>query len=188
MIFGKDSIFLHLGLNEDGTENIPSAGIVNPEITVDSENDFKYTIPGEFSANGFYKNTLCHEKGVVTLLRASYGSALLEQSYSSGVSRIGIVLKDTAASLNSQYAAFGKITEGLELLEKVFNEDAIVEPEVDEETGEVVEKAVEEFVNKYPVKKATVNTHGVDFGVPEMVEYFDYDEYIYQVFSSQYGA
>lgn len=188
VIFGKDSIFLHLGLNADGQEDIPKAGLVNPEITLDSENDFLYTIPGEFSANGFFKNTLCHEKGVVTLLRESYGSALLEHSYSSGVSRIGIVLKDTAASCNSQYAAFGRVTEGLDLLEKIYKEESIVEPKVDEETGEVIETAIDEFVNKYPVKKATVDTHGIDFGVPKMVEYFDYDEYIYQVFSSQYGA
>ena len=71
-----------------------------------------------FATSNTISNTLCHEKGVVTLLRENYGSALLEQSYSSAVSRIGIVLKDTAASLNSQYAAFGRVTEGLDLLEK----------------------------------------------------------------------
>ena len=94
VIFGKDSIFLHFGVNTEGNEEIPQASLVNPEITLDSEEDFLYTIPGEFSANGFYQNTLCNEKGVVTLLRESYGSALLEEGYNSGASRIGKVKKE----------------------------------------------------------------------------------------------
>ena len=188
VIFGKDDNFLHLGTNSEGNDDIPQASLVDSSIILDSENDFAYTIPGEFSANGFKENTLCHEKGIVTLIRNNYGSALLEESYNSGISRIGIIIDDINPILNGQYAAFGRITEGLELLEKIHNEESIVESEIDEETGETIETTIDEFVNKYPVKKATVDTHGIDYGVPEMVEYFDYDEYIYQVFSSQYGA
>lgn len=188
VIYGKDDTVLYMGVTKDGNEDIPQASLVNPDITVGSEDDFAYSISGEFSANGFDRNTLCHEKGTVTLVRENYGSSLLEESYNSGVSKMGIIMKETAASLNGNYAAFGKITEGLELLENLCSTQAIVEPEVDEETGEVVETGIDEFADKLVIKSATVNTHGVDMGIPEMVEYFDYEEYIYQMFNTQYGG
>ena len=187
VIYGKDDVVLYAGVNEDGNEDIPQASLINSEIVADSEDDFSYSIPGEFSANGFKQNTLCHEKGVVTLIRSNYGSALLEEGYNSGVSKFGIIMQDTAASLNGYYAAFGRITEGLDLLENVYNNQEI-EVEIDEETGEAVESGIDKFENKLVIKSATVDTHGIDMGTPEMVEYFNYDEYIYQMFSSQYGA
>lgn len=188
VIYGKDEVVLYMGVSSDGNEEIPQASLVNPDITLNSEEDFAYSIPGEFSANGFNQNTLCHEKGVITLVRQNYGTSLTEQAYNSGVSKIGVVMKDTAASLNGAYAAFGKITEGLDLLENAYNTQEIAAPEVNEETGEAVETGIDEFSNKLVIKSATVDTHGIDMGVPEMVEYFDYEEYIYQMFSSQYGG
>ncbi len=187
VIYGKNTLCLYFGTSEDGNEEIPQASLVNSEIGLNSDLDFAYTIPGEFLQNGFKQNTLCHEKGVVTLIRDNYGTALLEQGYNSGVSKLGVIMEDTAANLNGTYAAFGKITEGLNILEDLYLNAETKEPEVDEQTGEVV-STIEEFSNKLVIKSATVNTHGIDFGVPEMVEYFDYDEYIYQVLSSQYGA
>ncbi len=188
VIYGKDDTVLYMGVTTDGNEDVPQASYINSDIKLDSEEDFAYSIPGEFALNGFDQNTLCHEKGIVTLVRQNYGSSLLEQSYDSGVSKIGVIMQDTAASLNGSYAAFGKITEGLELLENVCNTQVILEPEVNEETGEVVETGIDEFAEKLVIKSATVNTHGVDMGIPEMVEYFDYEEYIYQMFNTQYGG
>lgn len=188
VIYGKDEIVLYMGVDSDGNEEVPQASLVNPDITAGSDEDFSYSISGEFSLNGFDQNTLCHEKGVVTLVRKNYGSSLLEQGYNSGVSKLGVIMKDTAASLNGSYAAFGKITEGLELLENYCDTQDIIAPEVDEETGEETGSGIDEFVDKLVIKSATVDTHGIDMGVPEMVEYFDYDEYIYQLFSAQYGG
>ena len=187
VIYGKNTLCLYFGTTEDGTEDIPQASLVNSEIGLNSEQDFAYTIPGEFLQNGFNKNTLCHEKGVVTLIRDNYGSSLLEQGYNSGVSKMGIIMEETAANLNGTYAAFGKITEGLELLENLYLNAETKEPEVDETTGEVV-SSIEQFSDKLVIKSATVNTYGIDFGVPEMVEYFNYDEYVYQMLSSQYAS
>ena len=187
VIYGKNTSCLYFGTKEDGNEEIPKASFVNSEIVADSEQDFEYSISGEFLQNGFKENTLCHEKGVVTMMRNDYGSYLLEQSYNSGISRLGIIMSDTAASYNGKYAAFGKITEGLELLEDLYSNGEIKKQEVDEETGEEV-TTVEEFSDKLIIKSATVDTHGIDFGVPEMVEYFNYDEFMYQALSSQYAS
>ncbi len=187
VIYGKNTLCLYFGTNEDGNEEIPQASLVNSEIGLNSEQDFAYSIPGEFLQNGFKQNSLCHEKGVVTLIRDNYGTALLEQGYNSGISKMGIIMEDTAPNLNGTYAAFGKITEGFEILEDLYLNAETKELEIDEQTGEAV-TTVEEFSNKLIIKSATVNTHGMDFGVPEMVEYFDYEEYMYQVLSSQYAS
>ena len=41
---------------------------------------------------------------------------------------------------------------------------------------------------KYPIiSKATVDTHGIDYGNPEIIEAFDYDEYMYQMMNKYYG-
>ncbi|MBR3614525.1 MAG: peptidylprolyl isomerase [Clostridia bacterium] len=188
VLFGKDDAILYFGLQEDGKEEIPQASFINPEITKDSDDDFKYSITGEFAANDFNKNTLCHEKGVVSLLRNNYGSAFTKESYNSGVAKLGIVMKDTVASLNGYYTAFAKITEGLELLENVYNTQETVAPQINEETGEPIETGIDEFSNKLIIKSATVDTHGIDMGIPKMIEYFDYDEYLYQMINSQYAG
>lgn len=187
VIFGKDEYSLHMGVTTDGNVEVPAASLVRKDIASDSESDFAYSIPGEFLANGYDQNTLRHEKGIITLIRESY-AGLVQQSYDSGISQIGIIMQDSAPHLNGNYAAFGKVTQGLELLEKIYNTSEIVAPKVDETTGEAVETSIEEFTNKLVIKSAKVYRHGIDFGVPEIVEWFNYDEYLYQYFSTQYGS
>ena len=187
VLYGKNTLCLYFGSSEDGSEEIPKASFINSEIGENSEQDFQYTIPGEFLQNGFEQNTLCHEKGVVTLIRNNYGSALLQEGYDSGISKMGIIMEDSAPNLNGSYAAFGKITEGLDLLENLYHNADIKEKEVNEETGETV-SSIDAFSEKFVIKSATVNTYGIDFNLPEMIEYFNYDEYVYQVLSSQYAS
>ena len=187
VIYGKNTLCLYFGMNSDGTDDIPQASFVDSSIGEYSDQDYAYTIPGEFSQNGFNKNTICHEKGIVTLIRDNYGSSLLQEGYNSGYAKMGIIMEETAANLNGSYAAFGKITEGLELLENIYLNAETKAPEIDEATGEVV-TSIDEFSNKLFIKSATVDTRGINFGVPQMVDYFNYDEYIYQMLSSQYAS
>lgn len=109
-----------------------------------------YSIKGEFILNGYSKNTLKHEKGVISMARAA--------DYDSAGSQFFIVL-DTSSmvslSLDEKYAAFGKVTEGYEVIEKIC-EDAKVEDDVTGKLKEniVIKKAsVETFGEKYEVKK-----------------------------------
>ncbi len=73
-------------------------------------------VPGEFVANGFL-NLIPHDRGALSLARAD--------DPNSGSSQFFIVHQD-APYLNTNYAAFGKITEGMEYV------DEICEAEVDE--------------------------------------------------------
>jgi peptidyl-prolyl cis-trans isomerase B (cyclophilin B) len=68
-----------------------------------------YSIAGEFKANGF-ENNLKHTRGVISMARA--------QSYDSAGSQFFIMVSD-ATSLDGQYAAFGKVTEGMEIVDKI---------------------------------------------------------------------
>lgn len=68
-----------------------------------------YTIEGEFTQNGV-QNTIMHTRGVVSMARSS--------SPDSGGSQFFIVLDD-AHHLNGEYAAFGKVIEGMEVVDKM---------------------------------------------------------------------
>ncbi|MBP1743341.1 MAG: peptidylprolyl isomerase [Firmicutes bacterium] len=68
-----------------------------------------YSIAGEFEDNGF-ENSLKHTRGVISMARA--------QSYDSAGSQFFIMAADTH-SLDGQYAAFGKVAEGMEVVDKI---------------------------------------------------------------------
>ena len=65
-------------------------------------------IPGEFAANGFMQNTLSHERGVVSMARAQDMDSASSQFF---------ICYDNADFLDGQYAAFGKVIEGMEVVD-----------------------------------------------------------------------
>lgn len=69
------------------------------------------TIKGEFSANGV-KNTLKHKRGVISMARSS--------DYNSASSQF-FIMQETSSSLDGQYAAFGKVTSGMDVVDKIAN-------------------------------------------------------------------
>lgn len=68
-----------------------------------------YSIKGEFAANGV-KNNISHKRGVVSMARS--------QSYDSAGSQFFICHADSTF-LDGQYAAFGKVVEGIEAVDKI---------------------------------------------------------------------
>lgn len=76
---------------------------------------------GEFAANG-KENPIKHERGVISMARSS--------SHNSGSSQFFIVHADTE-SLDGQYAAFGHVTDGIEVV------DALAEVPVEDDNGTV---------------------------------------------------
>lgn len=71
-----------------------------------------WTIEGEFAQNGF-ENNLKHERGVLSMARA--------MNPNSGGSQFFIMVAP-APYLDGQYAAFGKITEGMEAADAIVNQ------------------------------------------------------------------
>jgi len=80
-----------------------------------------YSIPGEFTSNGF-KNNLKHVRGVLSMARA--------QDPNSAGSQFFIVTKDSDF-LDGEYAAFGKVIEGLDVVDKIVNVKAVNEKPVE---------------------------------------------------------
>ena len=69
----------------------------------------KQNIRGEFSGNGF-KNDLKHDRGVVSMARSSMPNSASSQFF--------IVVKDSSF-LDGQYASFGKVTDGMEEVDRI---------------------------------------------------------------------
>ena len=75
------------------------------------------TIKGEFSANGV-ENGILHVRGVISMARS--------QNYDSASSQFFIMHAD-APSLDGQYAAFGKVTEGMEIVDKICEDTPVTD-------------------------------------------------------------
>ena len=78
----------------------------------DGSGDSEPTIKGEFKANGV-ENSLSHTRGAISMARLSY-------DYNSASSQFFIVQTDNhVTSLDGQYAAFGYVTEGMEIVDRI---------------------------------------------------------------------
>ena len=161
MIQGGDS-------KGDGTGSVTMSAL-DTSIEKDSDDDKEYGIKGEFIANGV-KNTLKHEEGVLSMARADYtqySSSLAEASYNSAGSQFFIMTK-TTSSLDGQYAAFGKVIEGMDIVHKIEG----VKVKAAENGGEA---STPEEAPK--IKEIRVDTFGIDYGMPETVDAFNISNY-----------
>ena len=70
-----------------------------------------YTIKGEFASNGV-ANPIKHQRGVISMARAMDPNSAGSQFF---------IMHEDAFYLDGQYAAFGKVTKGLEIVDKVAN-------------------------------------------------------------------
>ena len=101
-----------------------------------------YCIKGEFSANGF-QNDLRHSAGVLSMARTMAPDSAGSQFF---------IMHEDAPHLDGQYAAFGKVTEGMDVVDVIANtrRDFNDKPRVEQK-----------------MKKVTVETFGVDYPEPE---------------------
>jgi peptidyl-prolyl cis-trans isomerase B (cyclophilin B) len=67
-------------------------------------------IPGEFRANRFPANTLKHTRGVLSMARTSNPNSASSQFF---------IMHENAPHLDGQYAAFGKVIEGIEIVDRI---------------------------------------------------------------------
>lgn len=84
-----------------------------------------WSIKGEFSSNGF-KNDLKHTRGVISMARSMMPNSAGSQFF---------IMHEDAPHLDGQYAAFGKVVEGMEVVDEIAEvatnyNDAPLEPQV----------------------------------------------------------
>ena len=68
-----------------------------------------YRIKGEFKANGF-ENGIKHERGVISMARSMSPNSAGSQFF---------IMHDDAKHLDGQYAGFGKVIEGIEVVDQI---------------------------------------------------------------------
>ncbi len=90
---------------------IPGFMIQGGDPTGTGTGDPGYSIKGEFSDNGF-ENNLSHERGVISMARASDFDSAGSQFF---------IMHQTTRNLNGQYAAFGRVTEGMDVVDRIAN-------------------------------------------------------------------
>ena len=163
--------------NGDGTGNATLKDL-------GQDSDEEYTITGEFIANGNNDNTLKHERGVISMARSdysSYSASLATEGYNSASCQFFITTEDSTDSLDGLYAAFGKVTEGMDVVDKI----ASVEVETREtQTDSNSELTQDRPVNPPVITSIRVETYGINYGMPETREPFDINSWY---MSQMYG-
>lgn len=107
-----------------------------------------YSIKGEFKNNGYSKNTLKHVEKIVSMARS--------QDMDSAGSQFFIML-GKADYLDGDYAAFGKVIDGYDVIKEIENEEIVS----DSETGKLR--------NNLTIKKALVDTRGKEYKEVEKI-------------------
>lgn len=101
-----------------------------------------YAIRGEFAQNGF-ENNLRHTRGVLSMARSMHPDSAGSQFF---------IMHNDAPHLDGAYSAFGKVTEGLGVVDKIAQCDT-----------DMNDKPLDQQV----MKKVTVEMFGVDYPEPE---------------------
>ncbi|MDM5332058.1 peptidylprolyl isomerase [Ureibacillus composti] len=120
---------------------IPDFMIQGGDPSGNGTGDPGYSIEGEFSSNGF-ENNLKHERGVISMARSSNPNSAGSQFF---------IMVEAAPHLDGEYAAFGKVIEGMETV------DAIVAVERD---------AADKPLEEQKMQKVEVDTKGFDYPDP----------------------
>ena len=102
-----------------------------------------YSIKGEFRSNGFAANDIKHLRGVLSMARSMMPDSAGSQYF---------IMHQNAAHLDGQYAAFGKVTEGMDVI------DAIASVDTD-----MRDKPLEPQI----IETVTVETFGTDYPEPK---------------------
>lgn len=184
VVYGKDNGAIYMARNAEDNVEGPKVSLIDKDVAEDSEDNYEYEINGEFIANDFEQNTLRHEKGVISLNRSDYSAYnLKEEGYNSGSAQFSVIMENTS-ELNGMYCGFGKIVEGMEIIEKIYNEIEIAAPEEGEETDE---NDIKKFSNMPVISNASVETYGIDYGKPEVHKAFNLQNYLMQLYTSYYS-
>ncbi len=104
-----------------------------------------YAIKGEFRENGF-ENNLLHERGTVSMARTNDPNSAGSQFF---------IMVDRADYLDGQYAAFGKVIQGMDVVDEIVSADR---------------NAEDKPLKEQKMKKVTAETFGKDYPEPEKVQ------------------
>ena len=105
-----------------------------------------YSIEGEFSSNGYEKNDLKHTAGVLSMARTNDPNSAGSQFF---------IMAEDAPHLDGEYAAFGKVIQGMDVVEAI-----------NSVSTDSNDKPLEDVV----IESITVDTKGVKYKEPEKIK------------------
>ena len=100
-----------------------------------------YSIKGEFASNGFEGNTLSHTDGILSMARSMDNDSAGSQFF---------IVTGDATYLDGEYAGFGKVTEGMDIVEKL---EKVETDETDKPTQDIVIESISIDNNGYKPSK-----------------------------------
>ena len=183
----------------DGSGSV-TIGDFEKELTeeqkkADKTLESEYAIKGEMIANGYNKNNIKLQRGVIAMARSDYSSissSLAEQGYNSAGSQFFIMHADKP-SLDGAYAGFGKVIEGMEIVDKIAELEVTYKSEEKVEGAETPKDAegnelkADMPLNKPVIKSIKVDTKGINYGIPDILEPFNYYNYLMQQYNAMYN-
>lgn len=101
-----------------------------------------YSIAGEFTSNSFFENTLAHERGVISMARATSPDSAGSQFF---------IMVEAAPHLDGKYAGFGKVLEGMEVVDQIVS---------------VERNANDKPLQEQKMKSVVVDTKGFNYPKP----------------------
>ena len=104
-----------------------------------------YSIKGEFTNNGF-QNDLAHTEGVISMARSSLPDSAGSQFF---------IMTSTSPHLDGEYAAFGKVTDGMDVVREIEN--------IETDSSDMP-------VNTVTIESVKVDTKGIKYDSPEKIE------------------
>ena len=102
-----------------------------------------YSIKGEFARNGFRENTLRHKRGVLSMARSMMPNSAGSQFF---------IMHADAPHLDGDYAAFGKVTDGMDVVDRIASVRTGMQDRPVEEQR-IARATVDTFGEKYTVEK-----------------------------------
>lgn len=165
----KDFMIQAGSKNGDGTGD-PTLGDIKKNVS-EEEAKKAYCIKGEFLANNFDTNNIKFERGVIAMARgdySQYSSSLITQGYNSAGAQF-FIMHENNMGLNGSYAAFGKVTEGMDVVDKIA-EAAVKKADDSETTGNT---EVSTPVETIKITNISVETYGAEYGEVQTQTPFD---------------
>ena len=105
---------------------------------------FPYSIKGEFANNGFTQNNLKHSRGVLSMARTSMKDSASCQFF---------IMHAAAPHLDGDYAAFGMVTSGMEVVDKIATSPV----------------SGDQLVTPPAIRSVAVDTFGIDYPAPATI-------------------
>ena len=148
--------------------------------------DKEYSIPGEFIEKG-HKNMLSHQRGVISMTRTTYNdfqqeiamiqmigygdyiNGVVDKMYDSQAAGFFILTEDEIG-YDGTYSAFGRVVDGMDIIDTISKLE--LEKNTDSDGKETTGTGI---VNAPVIKNVTVDTYGVDYGIPETESAYDFE-------------